>query len=129
MNAYKNILLVDDDSDDQFFFSDALKEVDRNIRIYTADNGADALNKIKVPPPPDLIFLDLNMPVMNGFEFIAEIRKVDKLKNIPVVIYTTSSNNHDMEAAFKLGAKQYLIKPTEFSKLKTILAKTLRATY
>ncbi len=122
-------MLVDDDIDDQFFFCDALKELNGGFICTTADNGAEALKKIEIPPPPDLIFLDLNMPVMNGFEFITVIQKDEKYKHIPVVIFSTSSNAHDKQKAFKLGAKHYITKPTEFAKLKSLLTETLSARF
>jgi len=121
--------MVDDDADDQFFFCDAINELNNGLKCTTAYNGIDALKKIEIPPPPDVIFLDLNMPVMNGFEFITVLQKDEKLKDIPVVIFTTSSSEHDKQKALRLGAKHYITKPTEFAKLKSMLTETLQASY
>ena len=71
----RNILLVDDDADDQLLFRSALSQVDSQVNIQTASNGAVALKQMEIPPPPDIIFLDLNMPVMNGYECLKALKK------------------------------------------------------
>ena len=108
------ILLVDDDTDDQLYFIDALKEVDAGAVCKVANNGDEALQKIEIPPPPDLIFMDLNMPIMNGYECLTVLKKESRFKNIPVVIFTTSRNIQDVEKSKELGASLFFTKPTNF---------------
>jgi CheY-like chemotaxis protein len=121
----QRILLVDDDQDDQLYFRDAMNEIRPSVRFDVANNGVEALLQVGVPPPPDLIFMDLNMPVMDGYECLVELKKKPGYKDIPVVIFTTSKNVRDIERAQKLGASLFFTKPTDFemlcSKLSDIL--------
>lgn len=125
MNKVKRILLVDDDADDQLYFRDAINEVNNSLECEIANNGREAIHQINVPPPPDLIFLDLNMPVMNGYECLSYLKTEDRYKNIPVVIFTTSQSLTDIEKSRQLGAELFFTKPTNFNtlckKLATIL--------
>ncbi len=113
------ILLVDDDTDDQLFFMDAVKELNATFECSIANNGVEALDHLqKDPPPPSLIFLDLNMPFMNGFECLAQLKKLDDYKNIPVIIFTTSSHPIDVERTMSMGAILFVTKPPDFNVLK-----------
>lgn len=100
----KKILLIEDDVDDQVYFQDALREVDPGLNCIIAGNGKEALQKMETPPLPDYIFLDLNMPIMNGFEYLSTIKRENRFKEIPIVIFTTSKNIHDIERTKNLGA-------------------------
>ena len=112
----KKILLADDDADDRAFFEDALKEVNVQTELTTATDGLELMatldENVTVPPPPHLIFLDLNMPRKNGYECLKEIRRTSKLKNIPVVIFSTSDSASAIDTAYDLGVNCYLCKPT-----------------
>lgn len=122
----KTILLIDDDEDDQLIFKDAIKEVYSDIVCLLATNGKDAYLQLeKSPAPPSLIFLDLNMPVMNGFEFLERIKKSDRLKNIPVVIYTTSDSPLDKKNTLDAGAVLFFTKTADFKLLKIKLKEIL----
>jgi CheY-like chemotaxis protein len=111
------ILLVDDDADDQIYFKDALQEVATPVVCEVANNGNEALQQIEIPPPPDLIFLDLNMPIMNGYECLAALKSETRFRHIPVVIFTTSKNAKDIERSKKMGASLYFTKPADFKTL------------
>jgi CheY-like chemotaxis protein len=114
----RSVLLVDDDLDDQDIFRTALSEVDGSVELATANNGEDALQKLHGNSHyPDLIFLDINMPVLNGFDTLAQIKKDDSIKRIPVFIYTTSARVEDVERAKELGAIDCVKKPSDFSEL------------
>ena len=120
MNAVKNILLVDDDIDDQEFFIEALELLD-NVNLYgVANNGKEALgilgNSVSLP---DLIFLDVNMPVMNGLECLTEIVKNPRTNTIPVIIL--SSAFEQAELSRKLGAKGFIKKSSDLKGLRTEL--------
>jgi len=123
---HKTVLLVDDDQDDQLIFRDAIKEVNSGMVCLIASNGKDAFLQLEESSsPPSLIFLDLNMPVMNGFEFLERIKKNDRLKNIPVVIYTTSDSPLDKKNTLSAGAVLFFTKTADFKFLKLKLGEIL----
>jgi CheY-like chemotaxis protein len=112
MKNTKSIFLIEDDIDDQCFFIEALCEIENTSLYAVANNGKEALDKLNSPTTlPDLIFMDINMPIMNGIECLTEIIKNPQLKNIPVVIL--SSATEQMEIVHKLGAKAFLKKPPD----------------
>ena len=120
MNPQPIIYIIDDDPDDQDLLIEALHDVDSEIGCYTAINGQEGLIKLEsgLVPFPSIIFLDLNMPRINGRKFLCEIKKHPLLKSIPVIIYTTSSNPKDIAEMSELGATDYLVKQVNFSSLK-----------
>jgi CheY-like chemotaxis protein len=119
MGNPKTFFIVDDDADDQEIFIAAVKEVDNSIKCITASDCEEALTLLKyeLPKAPDYIFLDLNMPRINGRQCLVELKNEEKLKHIPVIIYSTSSLKKDMEETAKLGADHFLIKPNKFDDL------------
>lgn len=113
----KSVFLIDDDADDREIFAETLLSEHPAINYLEAENGADALHKLRSEsfPKPDLIFLDLNMPIMDGRVFLRQIKEDKFLQNIPVIIYTTSSSELDKKFASDNQAvlfltKQYSIK-------------------
>lgn len=120
MSEKRLFLIVDDDIDDCEFFCEALNEIAPNIDCYVANNGEDALKKLRAQSKsiPDVIFLDLNMPCMDGKACLKELKKDNLLKEIPVVIYTTSSNKDDVDETKNLGAFHYITKPSDFQNLR-----------
>lgn len=123
MEKHKKFFIADDDPDDQELFIEALHEIDALFECETAFDGQEALNKLinYAVNIPDFIFLDLNMPKMNGKECLAEIKKNNRLKEIPVIIYSTSADKKDMHEAMQLGAVFFLQKPTRFEELSRAL--------
>lgn len=111
--------LVDDDADDVEIFSIAAAEIKRPIKCVTAVDGVDALHKLTRDEKfiPDFIFLDLNMPRMNGKQTLVEIKKIPRLAEIPVIIYSTSARPLDIEETLQLGAFHFLTKPSSITKL------------
>lgn len=125
----KHIFLAEDDEDDRLLFNEALSLVAESALLTEARNGLELMKSLNTSPSqfPDIIFLDLNMPLKDGFECLEEIRKEDNyLRNIPVVVFTTSSNKFNIDAAYKLGASYYAIKPDNFEKLKNVIRKALK---
>ena len=115
---HKVIFLIDDDIDDQEFFVDAVKEVDPNIVCQLAsscEEGLELLNKSSVLP--DYIFLDLNMPKVDGKKCLLELKKNARVKDIPVIIYSTSSLKKDIDETKAMGAVHFLTKPAAFREL------------
>jgi len=115
-------MLIDDDDDDQEIFVTALKSVSHEAACSCYFNAEEALKLlISGDEKPEVIFLDLNMPVMNGRQFLTEIKKIDKLKEIPVIIFSTSSHAPTIQATKDLGASDFITKPASFEALKEIL--------
>ena len=118
----KIILLADDDRDDIEMFCEALEMVNENIICHCAQNGDQAWRMLNDNnEKPQLIFLDINMPIMNGWECLKLIKKDENYQDIPVIIISTSSHKNDMETASKLGALGYFVKPNDFNDLKSML--------
>jgi CheY-like chemotaxis protein len=117
------ILLIDDDMDDAGLFKEALEEVNPAITFQYYYDGNDALqalgsNDISLP---DLIFLDINMPALSGWECLDGLKTQSDLANIPVVMYTTSSNPKEKEKAQDMGAAGFITKPHDYRSLKSVL--------
>jgi CheY-like chemotaxis protein len=116
------ILAVDDDPEDFEFFFDAVKKVDQSILVLIATNGQEALQMLEDHVlMPDYIFLDINMPMMDGQACLREIKANAKLKDIPVVMYSTTNNSTEILKYKTMGAN-FLVKPHQFSKLVKSLA-------
>lgn len=113
------VLIVDDDEDDRDLFCDAVNSVDPSIKCLMARNGEEALEGLKnrAFPRPDIIFLDLNMPRLNGMQCLNALKKDPLLKHIPIVIYTTSKLKEDKKAAMQAGAAGFVTKPTSLTEL------------
>jgi CheY-like chemotaxis protein len=119
---YKNILLIDDDADDCEVFIAALAVVSQSINCTAMSSATDALNDLLSKDIlPDLIFLDLNMPVMNGLQFLTEIKKYPFLTKIPVIVSSTSSHQTAIKTLKRLGIHDFITKPDKFSLLVEIL--------
>jgi len=118
------ITLADDDEDDRLFFTDAFDELKINTVVNTVKNGRELINFLDHSDTvlPNIIFLDLNMPILNGIECLKEIKQNDKFKDIAIAIYSTSSSEEDIENTFVLGANIYIKKPSNFNDLKKILS-------
>lgn len=118
MTRVRTIFLVDDDVDDVEIFSLALTEVDDSIVCVAAGNGIEALSKLNDNGlMPDCIFLDLNMPRMDGRQCLAEIKRNPCLQHIPVVIFSTSSEPKDITEALAMGAMDFVTKPSAINEL------------
>jgi CheY-like chemotaxis protein len=118
-------LLIDDDEDDLEIFGLALADACITCRLVTATNGLQALDLFLADDTflPDFIFIDLNMPLMNGKQFLATIKSSTVLRHIPAIIYTTSSHRKDIDETMALGAAHFLVKPTKVACLTKILTK------
>ncbi len=122
-NDALHILLADDDEDDRLFFKDALQEIKVKTVVTLVNDGLELMNYLNNPDTllPNVVFLDLNMPVKSGLDCLIEIRRNKRLRNLAIAIYSTSSSDENIEEAFVKGANIYIKKPNDFSLLKTIL--------
>ena len=131
MNKQYNLLLADDDEDDCAFFKDALDELPLSVNLVTVNDGVELMNFLLANPLeslPDIIFLDLNMPRKSGFECITEIKLIDKLKHLPIIIFSTSLDLNIVDLMYEKGAIHYIQKPGDFSKLKKVIENALTVT-
>lgn len=127
MKSERYILLVDDDPDEHLLFQDALKELKDAPRLSYARDGQQLMQQLgeDTAELPAIIFLDLNMPRMNGFECLQEIRKSPKLNHIPVVIFSTTSQTQAIDKVYEQGANYYIRKPNTFAMLKEVIERML----
>jgi CheY-like chemotaxis protein len=112
----RTILLIDDDADDRELFMDAVSEIQDDLLCITAEDGEEALNLLMNPETllPDIVFIDLNMPRYNGIRCIQEIKKIPRLLDLPIVIYTTTASIQQQDEIRKLGVSHFLTKPMMF---------------
>jgi CheY-like chemotaxis protein len=124
------VLIVDDDHEDCELFHEAIHDIDPTIKCWSAKDGRQALNLLtkELILPPDFIFLDINMPLMNGKDTLIEIKKNTRLRDIPVIMYSTTSDTREIQGYYKLGAHDFLIKPNNFSKLVEALTSIIIST-
>jgi len=123
----KIVFLIDDDQDDREIFEESLLSLDVSVKFEQASNGQEALGKLNAPgfKKPDLIFLDINMPIMDGWQFLKYIKQDKNFSDIPVIIYSTSSSQEDEEFAFRNNASEFITKPYSISNLREELEKTI----
>ncbi len=115
MSTSLNILLIEDDAIEVMKFNRVLKNMESSHKIVEANNGEDALVILREKAIiPDIIVLDLNMPKINGIEFLTILKNDDVLKYIPAIILTTSDNHKDLLECYKIGIAGYIIKPLKY---------------
>lgn len=123
-----NIIIADDDADDRMLFEDAINETQIETKLFQCNDGQQLMsyllsnNKVL----PEIIFLDLNMPIKNGIQCLKEIRAHNDLKDLCIAIYSTSSSEKDIEETFVNGANIYINKPNSYDKLKAAIEKVLQ---
>ncbi len=119
-------LLADDDEDDQLLFGEALGSLPTAVTCEMVKNGMEAIsflerNKTRLPA---CVFLDLNMPIMNGLKCLAQIKQIPDFKDLPVIIYSTSAHQQYIDESRSLGALDFFVKPSDYKGLKEYLRKT-----
>ena len=122
-----NILLADDDMDDCIFFKQALDELTVSPHLTTVHDGEQLMLLLtnEANELPDVLFLDLNMPRKNGFECLSEIKSNPKLKQLTVIVFSTSFEQEVVNLLYKNGAQYFIRKPSEFSQFKKIIHQTI----
>ncbi len=122
-----HILLADDDTDDCIFFKEAIVEMIPSSNFKAVNDGEQLMQLLnnETYQLPHILFLDLNMPRKNGFECLAEIKQNSILKNLPVVVFSTSFEQEVVNQLYESGAQYFIRKPSEFSLFKKIILHTL----
>jgi len=123
----KHILLADDDLDDCEFFSDVFKTNFPDVKLTVSNDGKVLMDLLEGPPAAqaDMIFLDLNMPVLSGPQCLENIRKSLELNKHIVVIFSTSSSPFDIQKMYSLGANYFITKPAEYNDLSKLISKAM----
>lgn len=115
MKLELKILLVEDNIIEILKLKRAIEYLGMNHEVLEAENGEIALDSIKQEEiNPDIVLLDLNMPKMNGLEFLAIVRNDESMRHLPIIILSTSNNNRDLMEAYKLGVSGYILKPLKY---------------
>jgi CheY-like chemotaxis protein len=113
-----SILCVDDDDDDATLMEAAVNQLNEGISFIKCYDAREALNLLAHSDSlPDLILLDVNMPLLNGFDCLREIRKIPAMREIPVVMISTSASPKDVATALEIGARRFLTKPNTYSQI------------
>jgi CheY-like chemotaxis protein len=120
---HKKFLLVDDDTDDANLFCEAVSGISPEMQCFTAENGVELFEFLGKHHPdiPDVIFLDINMPLMDGWQCLKKLKESPPFKRIPIIMYSTSSAKRDIFMAYELGVLVFLTKPDDFDELSRIL--------
>ena len=130
-HAPLKVFLADDDPDDRLFFADALSELTIMTEVMFFQNGVELMDHLLDPENelPNLLFLDLNMPLKGGIECLKDIRHTEALRDLCVAIYSTSGSQQDVENTFVLGANIYIRKPNDYESLKKVLSEVLQRSW
>ena len=113
-----------------FFFEKALREISITTQLTSVSDGERLMDHLSknLGKLPDVLFLDLNMPRKSGFECLSEIKLIDKLKDLPVIIFSTSLNMEVVDLLYQKGAHYYIRKPGEYDKLKKVILEAITLT-
>ena len=121
------ILYIDDDAEDREFFKEAVHELDPAILFHSAKDGVEGLRTLHdLVVMPDFIFVDINMPLMNGRQFLVEIKKQIRLRSIPVVMYSTTSDPRELKSYQELGAFKVLIKANSIAGIGRVIQSVIQ---
>lgn len=125
--SHHHVLLADDDKDDCSFFRDVLEEIGVADIFNTVSDGEKLMQMLLDKPGqlPDILFLDLNMPLKTGIECLSEIKMDSRLKQMPVIIFSTSFKTEVVDTLYNMGAHHYIRKPSEYVNLKKVITQTL----
>jgi CheY-like chemotaxis protein len=122
-----NILLADDDTDDCMFFKQSLENFPISTSLTIVNDGEQLMRLLsnEINELPHVLFLDINMPRKNGFECLLEIKLSEKLKMLPVIMFSTSFEQEVVNVLYENDAQYFIRKPSEFSQLKKIIQQSL----
>ncbi|MBK0370218.1 response regulator [Flavobacterium agrisoli] len=109
---YQKVLLIDDDLDDQEIFVLAVEEISSELKCIICHNSDEALRQLQENQTEvDVVFLDWNLPGSSGYEILMQLKSISGMENVPIIIFSTSSDQQTMQKAFDLGASDFITKP------------------
>ena len=124
---HKYFMIIDDDEDDRYFFKDVIKKMHSTVECLEAAGCEEGMALLKTATKlPHFIFLDINMPRVDGRECLKQLKKDASLKHIPVIMYSTSFSKETIKEFQILGASNYLIKPTDLTNLSSQLREVVK---
>lgn len=118
-----HILFADDDSDETYLFNEALEHSGLDVVVSYANDGNSLLSCLKSKPLPDVVVIDINMPHKDGLEALTEIKKYPELVALPLIIYSTTTNQKIIETSFQKGANLFVVKPNNFDGMVEVVKK------
>ena len=122
MSTATKVLLADDDQDDREIFFEALASLDSDVLYEGVEDGQEAINALANHTSlPNIIFLDINMPIMDGWDVLKKLKSESPYVDIPVIVYSTSSGQKEKKLAFDLGALCFITKPESMILIKSML--------
>ena len=128
MKKSPRILLIEDNIHDQYFFSQTILQIDPAIVCQMAHNGKDAIEMLRsLDPLPDIIFIDIHMPMMDGVECLTEIKKLSQVCDIPVIILSSDISKN--ETLTQMGVKVFIEKPSDYILLQKLLEHVLNMNF
>lgn len=122
----KSILLAEDDIDDIYLFKNALEELHMDFQMKIAQNGIKCMELLRKPVLPDYVFLDINLPLMTGFQCLERIRREERLRDLKVIVLSTASTKDVVDLAYEKGADLYIPKGFDFERFKALLGKCFK---
>jgi CheY-like chemotaxis protein len=129
MDVFQNLTVfyTDDDPEDLEFFKEVTEAISNNVNVVTLENGKQLIDALRNPPPsPQLLFLDINMPGLNGFDVLEKLRKEDNFTNLPIIMFSTSSDDRTIDRSRDLGASFFVPKSGHFPSLKKSIEYALK---
>lgn len=124
LTVQTKILLIDDDEDEHEIFLSALRNIDKKFHFVSAHSCDTALSMLK-ELDPDYIFIDLNMPRLDGMVCLGEVKKIARIAHVPVYMYSTGINAKEGQRALQMGAVDYILKPSSISTLSALLKRII----
>ncbi|MCW3108907.1 MAG: response regulator [Segetibacter sp.] len=118
-----HILFADDDSDETYLFNEALEHSGLDVVLSYANDGNSLVSFLKSNPLPDVVIIDINMPHKDGLEALAEIRNYPEFVTLPLIIYSTTTNQNIIETSFQKGANLFVVKPNNFDGMVQVVKK------
>ena len=125
MPFINTVILADDDIDDIDIFKEAISAIDGNIKLEVVKNGKELMSLLR-HMLPDLLFLDLEMPQKNGLECLVEIRGDEKLKDIPTIVFSSTTRQSNIQTAYEMGGHLFLVKSPVYSELTAAIKAVVR---
>jgi len=120
------VFYAEDDHEDQLIFTAALRELQPGVQLFFAENGAEAVKVLTgLPDAPEIIFLDINMPVMNGTDCVSVLKNLERFRETPVILYSTTSNPIEVEKGLAAGANAFLVKANTYQEVVNDMNKIL----